>query len=305
MSGDLFELVKGHRIEPLKQAISEANDFDINEFFNDNFMFWSVEDIDFLGKHFDISVDIRDNAALIKPSVLDYFLNACMKLDAETVEDLLTTGDEEKLEVLMKHGVSIPAESIFMWPVFNRENLLKVYLDNGGDPDICDEDGTSLIDAWYSQSGDCPAVAILEAHGAIKSADALTMKEKLAFIADFGRKMKDDPEFAEKVEQAATQIAKEQERTKKNDPDFQHLRPDLRHLRILDRKGQEHRLSKQANVHRVRSCPGQVPVGKQHAEKSPRAHLPQLQTLAHAARKMTGGTISKKLTASEGLPSIL
>ena len=211
MSEDLFKLAQAHQIEPLKQAISETKGFDINEFFNDNFMFWSVEDIEFLGKHFDISVNIRDNAALIKPSVLDYFLNVGLKLEAETVEELLTLGDEEKLNVLMAHDVSIPAESIFMWPIFNRENLLKAYLDNGGDPNVCDEDGTSLIDAWYSQSGECPAVAMLETHGAVRSADALTMKEKLAFIADFGRKMKDDPEFAKKVEQAAAQMAKAQE----------------------------------------------------------------------------------------------
>ena len=213
MSGDLLKLAKEHRIGPLKQAISETKGFDINRFFDDNFIFWSVEDIEFLGKYFDISVDIRDNAALIKPSVLDYFLNAGMKLDAETVEDLLTTGDEEKLEVLMKHGVSIPAESIFMWPVFNRENLLKVYLDNGGDPDICDEDGTSLIDAWYSQSGECPAVAMLEAHGAAKSPDAATMQEKLSFIADFGEKLKDQ-EFAKRFEEKCKALEKEQEEAK-------------------------------------------------------------------------------------------
>ncbi len=211
MSEDLFKLAQAHQIEPLKQAISETKGFDINEFFNDNFMFWSVEDIEFLGKHFDISVNIRDNAALIKPSVLDYFLSAGLKLEAETVEDLLAMGDEKRLEVLMKHEISIPAESIFMWPVFNRENLLKTYLDNGGDPNVCDEDGTSLIDAWYSQSGKCPAVAMLVTHGAVKSADSLTMKEKLAFIADFGKKMKDDPEFAKEAEKAAAQMAKAQE----------------------------------------------------------------------------------------------
>ena len=211
MNENLLQLAKSHQIESFRQAISEIGDFDINAFFNENFMFWSVEDIEFLGKHFDISVNIRDNAALIKPSVLDYFLNVGLKLEAETVEELLTLGDEEKLNVLMAHDVSIPAESIFMWPIFNRENLLKAYLDNGGDPNVCDEDGTSLIDAWYSQSGKCPAVAMLETHGAVRSADALTMKEKLAFIADFGRKMKDDPEFAKKVEQAAAQMAKAQE----------------------------------------------------------------------------------------------
>ena len=40
------------------------------------------------------------------------------------------------------------------------------------------------------------------------------MKEKLEFIADFGKRMKDEPEFAKKVEQVAAQIAKEQEGTK-------------------------------------------------------------------------------------------
>ena len=49
MNEHLLQLAKAHQIEPLQQAISEIDDFNINAFFDENFMFWSVEDLDFLG----------------------------------------------------------------------------------------------------------------------------------------------------------------------------------------------------------------------------------------------------------------
>ena len=139
------------------------------------------------------------------------FLENGLQLDGEAVESMLAFDDGKRLAVLMKHGVRIDSGIIFNWPIFDNEALLKTYLENGGDPNVCDEDGTSLIDAWYSQSGNCPAVEMLEQYGAAKSPDAKTMKEKLAFIADFGEKMK-DPEFAEKVEAAAARLAEKEEK---------------------------------------------------------------------------------------------
>ena len=203
---DLIKLVKAHEIEPLKQAVDQTENFDISEFFNENFMFWNVDDVDFLGKHFDISADIQDNSCYMKPDVLNYFLEKGLQFDSEAVESMLTFDDGKRLAVLLAHKVPLDSGIIFNWPIFDKEDLLKIYLENGGNPNLRDEDGTSLIDAWYSQKGSCPAVALLEKYGAVKSPDAMTRKEKLALIADFGEKMK-DPEFAKKFEAADARLA--------------------------------------------------------------------------------------------------
>jgi len=84
MNENLLQLAKAHQIEPFRQAISEIDDFDINVFFDENFMFWSVEDIDFLGSHFDIAVNFNDNACFIKPDILNYFLEKGIKFDTES-----------------------------------------------------------------------------------------------------------------------------------------------------------------------------------------------------------------------------
>ena len=123
MNENLLQLAKAHQIEPLQQAISEICDFDINAFFNENFMFWSVEDIDFLGSHFDIAVKFNDNACFIKPDILNYFLEKGINFDTECIESMLTFDDGKRLAVLMKHNAAIDSSIIFNWPVFDKIDL--------------------------------------------------------------------------------------------------------------------------------------------------------------------------------------
>ena len=50
-----------------------------------------------------------------------------------------------------------------------------------------------MIDYWYSVKGDCPAVSLLEEHGAQKSPDAMTMKNKIKDIEDMLKRAEEDP----------------------------------------------------------------------------------------------------------------
>ena len=200
MNEHLLQLAKVHQIEPLQQAISEIDDFNINAFFDENFMFWSVEDLDFLGSNFDITVNFNDHTCFIKPDILNYFLEKGIKFDTECIESMLTFDDGKRLAVLMKHNAAIDSSIIFNWPVFDKVNLLQVYLENGGDPNVCEEDGQSLIDYWYSVTGDCPAVSLLEEYGAQKSPDAMTMKDKVKDIEDMLKRAEEDPEFGAKLQ---------------------------------------------------------------------------------------------------------
>ena len=200
MNETLLQLAKAHQIEPFQQAISEFDNFDISAFFNENFMFWCVEDIDFLGSHFDIAVNFNDNACFIKPDILDYFLKIGIRFDTECIESMLTFDDGKRLAVLLKHNVVIDSSIIFNWPVFDKIDLLQVYLENGGDPNVCDEDGQSLIDYWYSVTGDCPAVSLLEEYGAKKSPDSMTMKDKVKDIEDMLKRAEEDPEFGAELQ---------------------------------------------------------------------------------------------------------
>ena len=200
MNENLLQVAKAHQIEPFQQAISEFDNFDISAFFNENFMFWCVEDIDFMGSHFDIVVNFNDNACFIKPDILDYFLKIGIRFDTECIESMLTFDDGERLAVLLKHNVVIDSSIIFNWPVFDKIDLLQVYLENGGDPNVCDEDGQSLIDYWYSVTGDCPAVSLLEENGAKKSPDPMTMKDKVKDIEDMLKRAEEDPEFGAKLQ---------------------------------------------------------------------------------------------------------
>ena len=200
MNENLLQLAKAHQIEPFQQAISEIGDFDINAFFDDNFMFWSVEDIDFLGSHFDIAVNFNDNACFIKPDILNYFLEKGIKFDTECIESMLTFDDGKRLAVLLKHNVVIDSSIIFNWPVFDKIDLLQVYLKNGGDPNICDENKQSLIDFWYYHKGDCPAVKLLEEYGAKKSPDARTHDEVHASILDMLKRAEEDPVFGAELQ---------------------------------------------------------------------------------------------------------
>lgn len=200
MNETLLQLAKAHQIEPFQQAISEIDNFDISAFFNENFMFWCVEDIDFLGSHFDIAVNFNDNACFIKPDILDYFLKIGIRFDTECIESMLTFDDGKRLAVLLKHNVVIDSSIIFNWPVFDKIDLLQVYLENGGDPNVCDEDGQSLIDYWYSVTGDCPAVSLLEEYGAKKSPDSMTMKDKVKDIEDMLKRAEEDPEFGAELQ---------------------------------------------------------------------------------------------------------
>ena len=218
MSKDLFKLAQAHQIEPLKQAIADIDNFDISTFFNDNFIFWSVEDIDFLGTHFDIAVNLEDNACFIKPDILDYFLEKGLKLNTECIERILTFDDDKRLAILLKHKVEIDASVIFNWPVFDKIELLKVYLENDGDPNVCNENEQSLIDYWYSVKGDCPAVTLLEEYGAKKSTDAMTLKEKMESISDMLKRAEEDPEFAEKLQAEYDKaMNKKQEKEEENE----------------------------------------------------------------------------------------
>ena len=200
MNEHLLQLAKVHQIEPLQQAISEIDDFNINAFFDENFMFWSVEDLDFLGSNFDITVNFNDHTCFIKPDILNYFLEKGIKFDTECIESMLTFDDGKRLAVLMKHNAAIDSSIIFNWPVFDKVNLLQVYLENGGDPNVCEEDGQSLIDYWYSVTGDCPAVSLLEEYGAKKSPDSMTMKDKVKDIEDMLKRAEEDPEFGAKLQ---------------------------------------------------------------------------------------------------------
>ena len=200
MNETLLQLAKAHQIEPFQQAISEIDNFDISAFFNENFMFWSVEDIDFPGSLFDIAVNFNDHACFIKPDILNYFLEKGIKFDTECIESMLTFDDGKRLAVLMKHNVAIDGSIIFNWPVFDKIDLLQVYLGNGGDPNICDENEQFLIDYWYSVKGDCPAVTLLEEYGAKKSPDAMTMNDKIKDIKDMLKRAEEDPVFGAELQ---------------------------------------------------------------------------------------------------------
>ena len=163
-------------------------------------MFWSVEDIDFLGSHFDIAVNFNDNACFIKPDILNYFLEKGINFDTECIESMLTFDDGKRLAVLLKHNVVIDSSIIFNWPVFDKIDLLQVYLKNGGDPNICDENKQSLIDFWYYHKGDCPAVKLLEEYGAKKSPDARTHDEVHASILDMLKRAEEDPVFGAELQ---------------------------------------------------------------------------------------------------------
>ena len=86
-----------------------------------------------------------------------------------------------------------------LWDICEID-LLQVYLKNGGDPNICDENEQSLIDYWYYHKGDCPAVKLLEEYGAKKSPDARTHDEVHASILDMLKRAEEDPVFGAELQ---------------------------------------------------------------------------------------------------------
>ena len=151
-------------------------------------------------------------------AVIQQDLEKGLKLNTECIERILTFDDDKRLAILLKHKVEIDASVIFNWPVFDKIELLKVYLENDGDPNVCDENEQSLIDYWYSVKGDCPAVTLLEEYGAKKSTDAMTLKEKMESISDMLKRAEEDPEFAEKLQAEYDKaMNKKQEKEEENE----------------------------------------------------------------------------------------
>lgn len=110
----------------------------------------------------------------IAPEMLDFMLAHGATVTQDNIDSFIYLDQAAHVAVLMKHGVAIAPDALMGLMV--RPEVVRVYLENGGDPHLKDEDGISWINHEVMLENHA-VVAVLQEYGAIPTPGVKPLKD--------------------------------------------------------------------------------------------------------------------------------